>query len=646
MADPDALGVEPPAGLCVFGDSVSSSSSSRPEWEVLTAGGYRWVRQLGRGQYGTAHLVSPSPGREVEVEGEQAVAKVVILDHLKDRDRALALQEVEVLRRLQHPNVVRHHLSWLHRGGSSPNGAEALVNIMEYCAGGDLRDWLDQFSKNGQHLPEESVLSLFAQMLRGVLYIHSCHILHRDLKTSNMLLDESRQVVKIGDFGIARVLESTAAVAATMLGTPYYMSPEVCKGEPYREKSDMWSLGCVLYEMCVLRHAFESQSLLGLVYCIVSEHYDPIPGDRYGPALAELVAKLLAKSADERPSAEEALALPSLQAFEAGSQCLAATCPVLKMVEEDPTPAPPPPPISPPRQAGGAGMTHVSPQPPPSPWHPGQAHSPPPGARSIAEIPMPDLGRRPAPPNNARCQRTLSGQQPPPPPPSEPSAPRTPTASAGGFGAHGPYATSSKGGRMFGGQSPSPGGLGASARPVPRTPFQSDLSWDAQVLLSRARGALLRRPRAKGNWVQAFARHDTTGLGELSRDQFSAFLQSLSLGLSSQEVELLANQLLAERPGLSLFVFGEAIEHASPGEERFGEAWAADLASQLAGLAPQGLAAYQDVSGAEALAHLPESVEADAAQRFLLWLPKQFSGAVDWTAAEEWRVFAKSDRRR
>ncbi|CAE8592682.1 unnamed protein product, partial [Polarella glacialis] len=177
---------------------------------------------------------------------------------------------------------------------------------------GDLRDWLEQCSKAGQHLPEPSVLSLFVQMCEGIRYVHSCQILHRDLKTSNMLLDADRRIVKIGDFGIARVLESTVAVAATMLGTPYYMSPEVCKGEPYREKSDMWSMGCVLYEMCVLRHAFESQSLLGLVYCIVSEHYDPIPADNYGPDLAELVAKLLAKSADERPSAEQALGMARL----------------------------------------------------------------------------------------------------------------------------------------------------------------------------------------------------------------------------------------------------------------------------------------------------------------------------------------------
>merc|ERR1712110_835091 len=119
-----------------------------------------------------------------------------------------------------------------------------LVTVMEFCGGGDLRAWLEARSKSGEYLPEGHVLSLFAQMVLGLRHVHSQRILHRDLKTSNMLVDYERRIVKIGDFGIARVLESTVAVALTTLGTPYYMSPEVCKGEPYRDKSDMWSLGC------------------------------------------------------------------------------------------------------------------------------------------------------------------------------------------------------------------------------------------------------------------------------------------------------------------------------------------------------------------------------------------------------------------
>jgi len=239
-----------------------AAESSRPDLQgILSAGGYEWLRQLGRGQYGTAHLVRG--------KGGNAVAKLVLLDNMNDRDRTLSLQEVEVLRRLRHPNIVRHHASWRSRSGSVEfDSDDILVNIMEFCAGVDLCMWLQSKSGAEEHLVEHTILRLFGQMICGIQYIHQHKILHRDLKSSNMLLDRDHQLVKIGDFGIARVLENTSEVAVTMLGTPYYMSPEVCRGEPYGEKSDMWSMGCVLYEMCVLRRAFEAQSLLGL--CIAS----------------------------------------------------------------------------------------------------------------------------------------------------------------------------------------------------------------------------------------------------------------------------------------------------------------------------------------------------------------------------------------
>lgn len=98
-------------------------------------------------------------------------------------------------------------------------------------------------------------------------YIHGKKVLHRDIKTSNIFLT-GNNTVKLGDFGISKVLE-TGLIAMTVVGTPYYMSPEVCKNTPYTLKSDVWSLGCVLYELCTLKHAFSADNLLGLVYRIV-----------------------------------------------------------------------------------------------------------------------------------------------------------------------------------------------------------------------------------------------------------------------------------------------------------------------------------------------------------------------------------------
>merc|ERR1719502_2021533 len=147
--------------------------------------------------------------------------------------------------------------------------------------------------------------------------MHQRHILHRDLKSSNIFLTANASNgydVRIGDFGISRVLEGTVDVAATVVGTPYYMSPEVCKAEPYGYKSDIWALGCVLYEMCMLKHAFESQSLLGLVYKIVSENYDPIP-PMYTADLRTLLERVLDKSHFSRPNGKDLLTDPFVKKY-------------------------------------------------------------------------------------------------------------------------------------------------------------------------------------------------------------------------------------------------------------------------------------------------------------------------------------------
>lgn len=100
--------------------------------------------------------------------------------------------------------------------------------------------------------------------------------MHRDIKASNIYLT-GNNTVKVGDFGISKVLENTGDLASTVVGTPYYMSPEVCENKPYTNKSDIWSLGCLLYELCMLKHAFTADNLLGLVFKIVRDKIEPIP---------------------------------------------------------------------------------------------------------------------------------------------------------------------------------------------------------------------------------------------------------------------------------------------------------------------------------------------------------------------------------
>jgi len=118
----------------------------------------------------------------------------------------------------------------------------------------------------------------------------------------------SKSMVKLGDFGISRVLEGTSDAAMSTVGTPYYMSPEVCRNDPYNWKSDVWALGCVLYEICALKRAFESSSLAGLIYRIVNDRHDEIPGF-YSQDMNDLISQLLAKSLESRLSLSEVSAI-------------------------------------------------------------------------------------------------------------------------------------------------------------------------------------------------------------------------------------------------------------------------------------------------------------------------------------------------
>jgi len=267
----------------------------------LSGFGYDTIGQIGKGQYAQAHLV------QEKANGTKYVAKCVSLAALNDHDQELAHQEAFLLQNLSHPTIVGYQDAFLLEGENT------LVIVMEHCDGGDLRQAIKEKAKAGQNFSEDQIMGWFVQLCLALQYIHSEKVLHRDLKTSNIFLSEGGSVIKLGDFGISRILEGTTEAAVTIVGTPYYMSPEVCRSEPYNFKSDVWALGCVLYELCMLKHAFESSSLLGLVYKIVSDHYEPIPAF-YSEQLNDLIRQLLMKNAESRPSINELFALPFVKA--------------------------------------------------------------------------------------------------------------------------------------------------------------------------------------------------------------------------------------------------------------------------------------------------------------------------------------------
>lgn len=262
---------------------------------------YSELKMIGSGNYGYIYLC-----REL-VSGLKWVSKKIPLAGLTSYQQKSALQEANLLRSLRHPHIVYYRDSFIESGH--------LIIIMEYCEEGDLARHVRKCREKGQRFPEELLLNWFLQMCLGVQYLHSRKILHRDLKSSNIFLT-AEGVVKIGDFGISRILEGQVEGARTVVGTPYFMAPEIVSNRPYSFKSDIWSLGCILCQLCTLEHAFKASSLAAVINRVLREPHDPPPSN-YSPELHQLVARLLAKNEDARPSIEEIFELPFMRSISA-----------------------------------------------------------------------------------------------------------------------------------------------------------------------------------------------------------------------------------------------------------------------------------------------------------------------------------------
>lgn len=186
-----------------------------------------------------------------------------------------------------------------------------LCILMDYADGGDMYNKIAAQKKAGKLFDENQVVDWFLQIALAIKHIHSKRILHRDLKTQNIFLT-SQGDIKIGDFGIARVLQHTYDCAKTAIGTPYYLSPEICQEKPYNQKSDIWSIGCILYEMLTLKHAFDSNSMKGLVLKILRSNYPPI-SNCYSDDVKSLIDDLLCKDPAKRPSIQKVIERPFLK---------------------------------------------------------------------------------------------------------------------------------------------------------------------------------------------------------------------------------------------------------------------------------------------------------------------------------------------
>jgi len=265
---------------------------------------YDFVQQLGRGAFGVVHKVLRKS------DGQAFVCKEVNLRGLRSSARERAEQEVFLLKKISDGSefIVQYEGSFLDR--------EVLHIIMEFCAHGDLSAHIRQLG--GKLLEENTVWKYLLQVGLGLKWLHFNRILHRDMKTLNVFLTASNDA-RLGDLGVACLLCETQNFASTLVGTPYYLSPELCENRPYNDRSDVWAYGCIVYEMCTGKPPFHAKNQAALLAKIIQGRYPAVP-KAYSEELRTIIDACLVHEFMLRPDIETLLSgdAPAKKAEELG----------------------------------------------------------------------------------------------------------------------------------------------------------------------------------------------------------------------------------------------------------------------------------------------------------------------------------------
>jgi len=266
---------------------------------------YEKVRLLGSGNFGQAWLtVSSASGRSYVVK------EMKLTPGLSQPERDRTFNEVNIIKSCFHANIIRYKEFFVSGGDG---GLPTISIVMEFADNGDLNQHIKRrkAKHNNNYFPESTVRNYFVQITFALQYLHKKSILHRDLKTQNIFMAKNG-MLKLGDFGISRTLSHENDFATTGIGTPQYLSPEIVRQQKYDYKSDIWSLGCVLYEMCALRPAFPGNDWAQLIQNILKASYSPLPVD-YSSSLSEMVKVMLRSEPSRRPTASQIVNASSLK---------------------------------------------------------------------------------------------------------------------------------------------------------------------------------------------------------------------------------------------------------------------------------------------------------------------------------------------
>jgi len=266
---------------------------SRCIGEGLDVCKFDYVQDVGHGSYGQVELWKYIPTQKTYV------SKSVDVTKLSGHEQALVLQELRLLRSLEHPHLA---VCWQAWGMSS-----VLVLLLTYYPGGSLEDCI----KRGPYQEEDDAGRWLCQLLSALRFLHAYNVVHRDVCPANVFMSQDRCDVVLGDLGACRVLASQVSVAKTPMGHMKYLSPEMFEGEDFTCKTDIWSLG-VAFRLLICGESASVAADMGGVQ-IPSQTAKDAP--LVAGTLREVVSVMLEREAQLRPDAAELCRLPVLDAF-------------------------------------------------------------------------------------------------------------------------------------------------------------------------------------------------------------------------------------------------------------------------------------------------------------------------------------------
>ena len=256
------------------------------------------LKQIGKGSFGTVYKVKRKSDNKIYA------LKTINISKMDKKSIENTLTEIRILSSMENPYVCGYKEAFITKNNKD------MCIVMEFVGGGDMSTKVEECKKRKLLINEQTIWKYFCQILVGLRALHELKIIHRDIKSANLFLSEDYETIKLGDLGVAKIAKDN--LAQTQIGTPYYLAPEIWNNEVYNNKCDIFSLGCVIYEMCALKIPFDGNSLQDLYRKINRGIIKKIP-KKYSSDLYHVIKLMLTKNPRKRPSAMQLMEYPIIK---------------------------------------------------------------------------------------------------------------------------------------------------------------------------------------------------------------------------------------------------------------------------------------------------------------------------------------------